>query len=111
MEAVIEQLGWQVINWIAGDREEYASQEYRYNIVGDVSFGDAGNRDSDYFNPVKKYQNHMTNIANMVGYSVVDWLLGDDPKHKNMIDDLKKDMALQEPLKQDTSDASDALGE
>ena len=50
----------------------------------------------------------MKKIANMVGYSVVNWLLGKDKKD-NIIDDPKKEMALQEPLKQDTSGAGDAL--
>ena len=110
MEEVIEQLGWQVLDWIAGDRDEYATQNYRYGIVGDVSFGDVGNRDSDYKDPVGQYMTYMKKTANLVGYSVVDWLLG-DTKKDSIIDDPKKEMALQEPLTQDTSDAAEPIGE
>lgn len=110
MEEAANQLGWQVIDWLAGETNEYTGYKFRTNLVGDVSFGDVGVRDTDYKDPIGEYQKYMTKAALAVGYSVVDWLLG-DTKKESIIDDPKKKMAKFEPLVQDTSDASEPLGE
>jgi len=107
---IIGKLGWQIIDYLAGDKEEYADQTYKYDHVSDVSFGDVGVRDTDYPDPIAKYKRHMNQIASSLGYSVIDWLMSDDKK-KNIIDDPEKEMATHEPLRQDTSDASEPIKE
>jgi len=110
VDEITGKLGWQIVDYLAGDKEEYADQRYKYDHVSDVSFGDVGVRDTTYPDPIAKYKSHMDHIANRLGYEVVDWLLG-DKKKDNIIDDPKKEMATHEPLVQDTSDASQPLEE
>ena len=108
---VIKQLGWQVVDWLAGDAEDIMTLRHKYKMdhVGDVAFGDVGVRNTTYPNPLQKYKDHMEKIATNVGYAVVDWLLAKG--EKNYIDDPANEMASHEPLVQNTSDASGPLGE
>jgi len=101
---VIKQLGWQIVDWLAGDNEDIMTLRHKYKTdhVGDVSFGDLGVRDTTYPDPLQKYKNRMEKIATNVGYSLVSWLLSKDNK-RNIIDDPKSEMATHEPLVQNTS--------
>jgi phosphopantetheine adenylyltransferase len=110
VDEITGKLGWQVIDYLAGDKEEYASQRYKYDHVSDVSFGDVGVRDTTYPDPIAKYKSYIRDIAAKMGYSIVDWLMTGDKK-EDMIDDPKSTMATEEPLVQDASGASKPLDE
>ena len=99
---IIGNLGWQIIDYLAGEKKEYADKIYKYDHVSDVSFGDVGVRDTIYPDPIAMYKSHMEHIAARLGYSIVDWLMTDKEK-KNTIDDPESEMAMSEPLVQDTS--------
>lgn len=104
IDKITSKLGWQIIDYLAGEKEQYADQTYKYDHVSDVSFGDVGVRDTSYPDPLKKYEDFITRVAIRLGYEFVDWLIGDQ-KGEKIIDDPEKEMALFEPLKQNTSDA------
>lgn len=100
---ITEKLGWQVIDFIAGTAEQYADQNYKYDHVKDVSFGNVGVRLSSG-DPLQKYLNQARRFSRRVGYEIVDWLLGSDPFF-NVIKD--KDNILLQPVVQDMDDNAD----
>lgn len=100
---ITKELGWQIIDYLAGEKSEYADHSYKFDHVSDVSFGNVGVRIAEG-DPLKKYLNQANHFANQVGYKVINWLLGDDPFF-NVIKDKKN--ILQEPLSQENDDTEE----
>lgn len=100
---ITNKIGWQVINYLAGEKLEYADHTYKYDHVSDVSFGNVGVRLVKE-DPLKKYLEQANRFANQVGYEIVNWLLGDDPFF-NIIKDKKN--ILQEPLSQENDNTEE----
>lgn len=101
---ITERLGWEVVDFMAGDREEYADHSYKYDHVSDVSYGNVGVRVAKG-DPLNKYLDRTKKFARAVGMEIVDWLFNEGNKKWSMIT-AKTDPTnvTEEPLQQDPAE-------
>jgi len=73
---IITQIGYTVINYImkAGENNDFIDYTYRFDIVPVTSFGTAGAQNSKSPEPVSKYKDHISKVAETVGMSIVNWM-------------------------------------
>ena len=100
---IAERLGWEVVDFIAGDREDYADQTYKYDHVGDVSFGNVGVRIAKG-DPLQKYLSRTKKFARAVGMEIIDWLFNAGNKKWSIIN-VATDPTAEEPLQQKSAES------
>jgi len=110
-EKLAKKFGWEVINYIIDDDIEIFDHktEYPNGPVGDVSFAPSGvgtgkldtrSERTHYtgHRAFRTYYNHITNVAEILGYKVLDYLGADlVSKHSLGIDDIVDDIPEETP--------------
>lgn len=84
-DSVAEYFGYRVIDYLVGNRDEYADHIYRYDIVPVVSFGEAGVRSASP-NTESRWKEYVSKISKQLGHELIDYLGAKFDSHEDTDD-------------------------